>query len=193
MTTSTAERRGRESLRRFLLDLDAAEANAAEARTIGQILELDLAVSAHPRNQGGLAPTTYKRYEWTIGCHMLDKPRHRLHGVITQPPRYASRLASLPAIRFNQPQAPRAWREDMLTAGVPKSTRDQGMERVLSGPELGRRITVCTGDPNQWLWARQRAAHKSPPLYAPWRQRIRPNRASSRARCSQLGAIPSGC
>lgn len=121
----TAERRGRESLRRFLLDLDAAEANAAEARTIGQILELYLAVSAHPRNEGGLAPSTYKRYEWTIGCHMLDKPRHRLHGAITQPPRYASRLACVPAIRFNQPQAPRAWREDMLSAGVPKSTRYQ--------------------------------------------------------------------
>jgi hypothetical protein len=35
----TAERRGRESLRRFLLDLDAKEINALEARTIGQLLE----------------------------------------------------------------------------------------------------------------------------------------------------------
>jgi integrase len=56
---------------------------------------------------------------------MLDKPRKRLHGVITQPPRYASRLSCVPAIRFNQPEAPRAWREDMLSAGVPKSTRYQ--------------------------------------------------------------------
>jgi hypothetical protein len=33
----TAERRGRESLRRFLLDLDAKEANDLEARTIGEL------------------------------------------------------------------------------------------------------------------------------------------------------------
>lgn len=37
---STAERKGRGSLRRFLLDLDAKEANEAEGRTIAQILEL---------------------------------------------------------------------------------------------------------------------------------------------------------
>jgi hypothetical protein len=49
-----AERRGRESLRRFLLDLDAKETNALEARTIGQILELYLQVNAHPKNPGGL-------------------------------------------------------------------------------------------------------------------------------------------
>jgi hypothetical protein len=35
-----AERRGTDSLRRFLLDLDAKEANEAEGRTIAQILEL---------------------------------------------------------------------------------------------------------------------------------------------------------
>jgi hypothetical protein len=70
----TAERRGRESLRRFLLDLDAKEANALEARTIGQVLELYLQVNAHPSNPGGLAPSTYERYESLIGLHMLDKP-----------------------------------------------------------------------------------------------------------------------
>jgi hypothetical protein len=43
----TAERRGRDSLRRFLLDLDAKEANEAEGRTIAQILELFLEVDAH--------------------------------------------------------------------------------------------------------------------------------------------------
>jgi hypothetical protein len=34
-------------------------------------------------------------------------------------------VASLPAARFNTPQAPRAGREDMLLAGVSKPTRDQ--------------------------------------------------------------------
>jgi len=72
----TAERRGRESLRRFLCDLDAKDANAAEeARTIAEVLELYLALDAHPGNEGGLAPSTYERYEWAIARHILGKPR----------------------------------------------------------------------------------------------------------------------
>jgi hypothetical protein len=121
----TAERRGRDSLRRFLLDLDAREANEAEARSIGEVLELYLAVNAHPCNEGGLAPSTYERYEWTIGRHLLGRPRRRLHGGTLAPPRYAVAVESVPAARFNTPQAPRAWREDMLLDGVSKSTRDQ--------------------------------------------------------------------
>jgi len=121
----TAERRGRESLRRFLLDLDAKEANVLEARTIAEILELYLAVNAHPRNEGGLAPSTYERYEWTIGRHLLDKPRRGRLGDMQPPPRHALTVASVPATRFNEPRAPRAWREDMQQAGVSKPTRDQ--------------------------------------------------------------------
>ena len=52
----TAERRGHESLRRFLLDLDAKDANAAEAvRTLAEVLELYLVLDAHPGNEGGRA------------------------------------------------------------------------------------------------------------------------------------------
>ncbi len=126
----TAERRGRESLRRFLLDLDAKEANEAEARSIGEILELYLAVNAHPRNEGGLAPSTYERYESIVGCHMLDKPRARGRGVVA-PTAYAVALSSVPAVRFNGPQAPSAWREQMLREGAPKPMRRQAW-RVLS-------------------------------------------------------------
>jgi hypothetical protein len=121
----TAERRGRDSLRRFLLDLDAKEANEAEGRTIGVVLELYLEVNAHPRNEGGLAPSTYERYEWTIGYHLLDKPRRGPVGAVRLPPRHARALASMPASHFNEPWAPRAWRENMLLAGVSKPTRDQ--------------------------------------------------------------------
>jgi hypothetical protein len=122
----TAERRGRESLRRFLLDLDAKEANQAEeSRSLGEVLELYLAVNAHPCNEGGLAPSTYERYEWTIGRHLLDRPRRGPQGATLAPPRYAVAVASLPVARFNTPQAPRVWREDMLLAGVSKPTRDQ--------------------------------------------------------------------
>jgi hypothetical protein len=126
----TAERRGRESLRRFLLDLDAKETNELEARTIGQLLELYLKVNAHPSNPGGLAPSTYERYESLIGLHMLDKPRRRVFGM-GQPRSYAVAFCSIPAVRFNEPQAPAAWREQMLREGVPKGTRKQAW-RVLS-------------------------------------------------------------
>jgi integrase len=126
----SAERRGRESLRRLLLDLDAKEANELEARTIGQLLELYLQVNAHPSNPGGLAPATYERYESLIGLHMLDKPRRRGFGMV--PPRpYAVVFCSIPAVRFNEPQAPAGWREQMLREGVPKATRKHAW-RVLS-------------------------------------------------------------
>ena len=38
-------------LRRFLLDLDAKEANDAEGRTIAEVVELFLETDAHPRNE----------------------------------------------------------------------------------------------------------------------------------------------
>jgi hypothetical protein len=126
----TAERRGRDSLRRFLLDLDAKEANALEARSIGQVLELYLQVNAHPKNPG-LAPSTYDRYESFIGLHMLDKAHPRGFGGLAPPRPYAVALCSIPAVRFNQPQASAAWREHMLREGVPKATRKQAW-RVLS-------------------------------------------------------------
>lgn len=127
----SAERRGPESLRRFLLDLDAKEANALEARTIGQVLELYLQVNAHPGNPGGLAASTYERYESLVGLHMLDRPRRRGSGHLVAPRTYAVALCSLPAVRFNEPRAPAAWREQMLREGVPKATRKQAW-RVLS-------------------------------------------------------------
>jgi hypothetical protein len=71
----TAERRGRDSLRRFLLDLDAKEANEAEGRPIAQILELFMELDAHPRNEEGVAPTTYTLYKSVLNCHLLGKPR----------------------------------------------------------------------------------------------------------------------
>jgi integrase len=127
----TAERRGRDSLRRFLLDLDAKEANEAEARSIGDVLELYLSVNAHPRNEGGLAPSTYERYESTVNRHLLGKPRRKPQGGSLPPTRYALAVASVPAVRFNEPQAPRAWREQMMREGVPKPTRQHAW-RVLS-------------------------------------------------------------
>jgi hypothetical protein len=120
----TAERRGRDSLRRFLLDLDAKEANEAEGRTIAEIVELFLETDAHPRNEEGLAPATYALYAWVLSRHVLGKPR-RVRGTKRMVPaaRYAVAIARTPAERFNRPETPRAWREQMRQAGVPRSTR----------------------------------------------------------------------
>jgi hypothetical protein len=77
---TTAERRGRESLRRFLLDLDAKEANDAEARTIAEVIELYLDLNAHPRNEGGLAPSAFQQYLSMANRHLLGKPRSKRNG-----------------------------------------------------------------------------------------------------------------
>lgn len=120
----TAERRGRHSLRRFLLDLDAKEANDAEGRTIAEVVELFLETDAHPSNEEGLAPATYKDYALALNSHLLGKPRKTRGSRRTVPAaRYAVAIATTPAERFNRPQTPRAWREQMRQAGVPRSTR----------------------------------------------------------------------
>jgi hypothetical protein len=128
----TAERRGADSLRRFLLDLDAKEANEAEGRTIAQVLELFLELDAHPRNQEGVAPSTYALYKSVLSCHLLGKPRHQPGNKRKLAPApYAVAIAQIPASCFNEPQAPRAWREQMREAGVPAQTRLHAW-RVLS-------------------------------------------------------------
>jgi hypothetical protein len=128
----TAERRGGDSLRRFLLDLDAKEANEAEGRTIAQILELFLEVDAHPRNEEGVAPSTYTLYRSVLNCHLLGKPRHQAGNRRKLPPaEYAVAIAKTQASAFNEPLAPRAWREQMREAGVPAQTRVHAW-RVLS-------------------------------------------------------------
>jgi hypothetical protein len=119
----TAERRGRDSLRRFLLDLDAREANEAEARTIGQLIELYFEMDAHPRNQGGLAPKSYRQYRWAAKRHILARETRTLAGERRAPLRHALAVVNVPAVRFNEPQAPRAWREEMMRAGLSPSIR----------------------------------------------------------------------
>jgi hypothetical protein len=128
----TAERRGRDSLRRFLLDLDAKEANEAEGRPIAQILELFMELDAHPRNEEGVAPTTYTLYKSVLNCHLLGKPRSQPGNRRKLPPAdYAVAIAETQARCFNEPHTPRAWREQMREAGVPAQTRLHAW-RVLS-------------------------------------------------------------
>jgi hypothetical protein len=65
------------------------------------VLELYLQVNAHPRNEGGLAPTTYERYEETIDRHLRGRPRRRAKGATPAPKPYALAVAVVPAVSFN--------------------------------------------------------------------------------------------
>ena len=170
----TAERRGRDSLRRFLLDLDAKEANEAEGRTIAQILELFLELDAHPRNQEGVAPTTYALYKSVLNCHLLGKPRHQPGNRRKPAADYAVAIAKTPAGCFNEPQAPRAWREQMREAGVPRPTRVRAW-RVLSSalswaarspavPEIHTNGCKLAREP---MISRRRSARRGGTGYAP--------------------------
>ena len=86
----TAERRGPDSLRRFLLDLDAREANAAtEARTLGEVVQLYFAFNA-PDTADGLATSTFRTYSWSANCHLLGHEAV-VKGKKVRPAKYAVR------------------------------------------------------------------------------------------------------
>jgi integrase len=126
----SAERRGRDSLRRFLLDLDAREANAAnEARTIGEVVQLYFAFNA-PDTADGLATSTFRTYSWSANRHLLGH-EGASRGRRMPPAKYAVRLASEPAERFNHAAAPRALRDAMRRERVGQSARAHAW-RVLS-------------------------------------------------------------
>src|ERR1022692_1547818 len=87
----TAERRGRESLRRFLLDLDAREANAvSDSRTIGEIVQLYFAFNA-PDTADGLATSTFRTYRWSAKRHLLGH-EGMIKGKRLAPAQHAGRL-----------------------------------------------------------------------------------------------------
>ncbi|MGO9490389.1 MAG: hypothetical protein ACLQBB_15360 [Solirubrobacteraceae bacterium] len=126
----SAERRGIESLRRFLLDLDAKEANESQSgQTIGDVIQLYFAFNA-PDTQDGLAASTFRTYRHVASRHLLG-----LRGTTAGEPApaagYAADFASQPAVAFNEPRAPRALREAMKEAGVGASARAHTW-RVLS-------------------------------------------------------------
>lgn len=128
---SVAEGRGVDSLRRFLLDLDAQEANAVGGRTLGEVIELYFALDADPDLEGGLTPATFASYRAAANCHLLG---HQIHNQKHQPigrASYAVWLAAQPAAEFNQPHAPRRLRAEMRQAGLPQ-TRGKDAWKVLS-------------------------------------------------------------
>jgi hypothetical protein len=126
-----AERRGKESLMRFLLDLDAKDANAPqEGRVLGEIVVLFLAHN-RPEDEGGMAPSTYSGYRYLANRHLLghegfDNKHDRL-----PPWPYAQQMAMTPAAEFNGPEAPRAFHGELVRAGISLAVRQHAW-RVLS-------------------------------------------------------------
>ncbi len=120
---AAAERRGPDSLRRFLEDLDAQEANVVQdGRTLGQVVLLYFALDADPELDGGLAPQTFAGYQTVANCHILGGVMHNHKHEPIGRAKYATRLAALPAVGFNEPHAPRQWRAEMLAAGKTQPT-----------------------------------------------------------------------
>lgn len=127
-----AERRGPESLRRFLLDLDAAEANPEKSgRTMGEVIQPYFAAVA-PWKVKGLAPSTFNVNRHIANRHLLGKPGKTPKGDTLPPLNYSVKLANRPAADFNDPAAPRSWLTDMERAGVSDSVRQRAW-KVLSG------------------------------------------------------------
>lgn len=128
---STAERKGPDSLERFLRDLDAKEANKRDGRPMGEVIVLYFALDADPALEGGLAPATFHGYQDTANVHLLARPFHnRKHEVIGRKS-YATWLAARPASEFNGPDAPRKLRDLMRADGQPQ-TRIKDAWKVLS-------------------------------------------------------------
>jgi integrase len=124
------ERRGNDSLRRFLLDLDAKEANQkATGQTIGEVIQLYFAFNA-PETADGLATSTFHTYRHSANRHLLGLPGSD-RGKELPPAKYALRFRVQSAVQFNEPASPRALREAMKQAEVGPSARAHAW-RVLS-------------------------------------------------------------
>jgi hypothetical protein len=128
---SAASQRGEDSLRRFLLDLDAREASEVDGRTLAEVVEMYFALDADPELEGGLAQSTFAGYKTCANCYILGLPIHNHKREVIGRAAYAIELARTPAVAFNEPHAPRKWRTEMLKSGQPQ-TRCKEAWKVLS-------------------------------------------------------------
>lgn len=126
-----AERRGKESLMRFVLDLDAEDMNAEhKGLVLGEVVQLYLAYNG-PEEEEGLARATFRTYSRVANLYLLGHPRHTPQREELPPYDFAQRLALTPIARFNEPGPSRAFWDEMVRAGVPRETRVHA-RRVLS-------------------------------------------------------------
>ncbi|MGD1058935.1 MAG: hypothetical protein ABR992_16140 [Solirubrobacteraceae bacterium] len=126
-----AERRGPDSLERFLRDLDAKEANVTDGRPFGQVVAMYFALDADPELEGGLAPATFAGYKATANPHLLGRPMHNNKHEVVGRKSYATWLAARPASEFNEPHTVRQYR-DMMRADGQGQPRINDSWKVLS-------------------------------------------------------------
>jgi integrase len=127
-----AERFGRWSLRAFLLDEDAREAAGPPGgKALGEVVQMWFALDATRGSSSGLAEATYRAYKSAANRHILGKESRTPKGARLAPLAYAVEIASLPIVAFNEPAAPRAYREAMRRAKVSRPTQIKAW-RVLS-------------------------------------------------------------
>ena len=187
-----AERRGPDSLRRFLLDLDAKEANQAEeSRSLGEVLGSTLRSTRTRATRVGLRrrPMSATSGRSAVIC-------------------WTGRDAALRAVRWRRPATRwrsllSLWRASMgrrrrgrgvrtCCSRVCPSRRGSGVERALGRFELGRLVLSRARDPDQRVWPGQRAARQPAPLDASRGHRLRPRATPPRAGGSELGALTTG-
>jgi len=126
-----AERRGKDSLMRFVLDLDAKEQNAVhKGLVLGDVVRLYLAHNG-PEEEEGLARATFRGYRSVANLYLLGHPRHTPDRKELPPHPFAEKLALTPITQFNDPRPSRAFWDEMLRAGVPPEARAHA-RRVLS-------------------------------------------------------------
>jgi integrase len=127
-----AERFGPFSLRAFLLDEAAREAaGPTGGRNLAEIVLMWLAMDATTSSESGLAEATYHRYKSIASRHILGNKTTTAKGEELPALPYAVDVAALPIEAFNEPMAPRAYREAMRRAKVPKPTQSAAW-KVLS-------------------------------------------------------------
>jgi hypothetical protein len=118
-----AERRGQDSLMRFVLDLDAKEQNAAhKGLVLGEVVQLYLAHNG-PEEEEGLSRATFENYRHTANLYLLGHPRHTPRHEELPPHPFAQKMGLTPIAAFNDPRPSRAFWDEMLRAGVAKEAR----------------------------------------------------------------------
>ncbi len=186
----TAERRGPDSLRRFLLDLDAKEASQVEeSRSIGRCWSSTLRSTPTRAMRAGLRrrPMNATSGRSAIICSTgrdaaLRAVRWRRRATRWRSPLYLWRASIRRRLRGHGVRT--------CCLRVCPSRRESGVERALGRVELGRLVLSRARDPDQRMRSGQRAARQSATLDASRRHRICPRATPPRAGVASWALSP---
>jgi hypothetical protein len=153
-TYIAAERRGNDSLRRFLLDLDAKEASGdTSGQAIGEVIQLYFAFNV-PDTADGLATSTFRTYRHSANRHLLGRPGTR-RGKPLPPADYAVRRSATRRPLQRTRRAARPTRGEEAHQGGAIRPRPR-LARPLRSALLGRELRAGARGRIQRLPVRQR-------------------------------------